>query len=186
MALEVEAKIRVDDLVGIRERLNRLGAVNEGLARDVNWVFNSADGSLARSGVLLRLRSLGDPGGIVTVKRPVDGGDFKTREEVECMVDSSEDFLKQLEMLGYVLDWIYERRRQTWLWRDCVLALDEMPELGCFVEIEGDAEKIREVCAELGLDPQAHIDDNYLTLWKKHLEVRGEKKRNMLFDSADS
>lgn len=185
MATETEAKIRVDDLVAVAGRLFELGAVREDECLERNWVFDDADGSLEKRGLLLRVRSLGGEGGIFTVKRPMEGGRFKTREEVESMVDSTGDFLRQLAMLGYSVSWIYEKRRQTWRWKDCVLSLDECPEIGCFVEIEGGTDGIVEACADVGLDPGDHIEDNYLSLWRKHLAARGEGKRDMLFKRPD-
>ena len=184
MAMEIEAKIKVDDLVGIRQQLKALGATNEGEVEETNWVLDDQEGSLYARGLLLRVRNLGDAGGILTIKRPAPGAAFKVREEVESMVDSTRDLLKQLSMLGYRVEWIYQKRRQTWLWRDCALALDQCPEMGSFVEIEGDPENIRMVCTELGLDPEDHINDNYLTLWMRYLEERGESRRDMVFEDS--
>lgn len=181
MAREIEAKIRVPDLTAIHARLLGLGASDEGVVFERNWIFDDANNSLAGRGVLLRVRSHGGAGGILTVKHRVDGGAFKTREEVESMFDSTDDLLRQLEMLGYHIGWIYEKRRRTMLWRDCVFALDECPEIGSFVEIEGNEDSIRDACGKVGLDPESHIDDNYLGLWRKHLEANGEQPRHMTF-----
>ena len=181
MAREIEAKIKVDNFERLRARLDHLGAANEGDCLERNWVLDDAEGNLRKSDTLLRVRNNGGVDGILTVKRRISGGEFKTREEVESMVDSTDDLLQQLEMIGYKATWIYEKIRQTWLWRDCVVTLDELPELGCYVEIEGTPEKIRGVASELGLDADQHIDDNYLGLWIKHLESRGEDHRNMIF-----
>ena len=82
MAKEIEAKIKVDGLVDIRRRLNALGAENEGDANERNWVLDDPAGELSKSGTLLRVRNFGEPGCVLTVKRPVAGGEFKTREEV--------------------------------------------------------------------------------------------------------
>lgn len=182
MARECEAKLRVDSLDAIRNRLTALGAANEGDCLEKNWVLDDSSGRLAKQGKLLRVRSLGDAGGILTVKTPLPGGEFKNREEIETMVDSTEDLLRQLQTVGFHVAWIYEKKRQTWLWSDCVLALDECPEMGTFVEIEGTPDRIKSVAAELGLDPELHIEDNYLTLWKKHIEETGQRPRHMLFD----
>lgn len=181
MAREIEAKLKVDNLDIIRRRLDELGAANEGECLERNWVLDTPEQSLRKTGRLLRVRTMGGPSAVLTVKHSVEGGEFKTREEVESMVDSADDLLRQLEMIGFGTTWIYEKRRQTWLWRDCVLALDELPEIGYFVEIEGAPEKIYAVANELGLDAGQHIDDNYLGLWMKHLRARGEAPRNMIF-----
>jgi adenylate cyclase class 2 len=184
MATETEAKIRVNDLVSLAGRLLELGAVRAAECLERNWVFDDAEGSLEKRGLLLRMRSTGGAGGVFTVKRPLAGGRFKTREEVESTVDSTDDFLRQLEMLGYAVSWIYEKRRQTWRWKECVLSLDECPEIGSFIEIEGGPDRIVEVCGDIGLDPKDHLEDNYLSLWRKHLAMRGEKKRDMVFGSG--
>ncbi len=184
MALECEAKLKVPDLECIRAKLDKLGATNEGGCLERNWVLDDAEGSLRRSGKLLRVRSLGGDEAVLTVKLPVAGGAFKSREEIETMVDSSGDLLRQLGVLGFKAIWIYEKFRQTWLWRDCVLALDECPEMGYFVEIEGAPERIRAVAGELGLDPAAHIPDTYLGLWTKHLAVLGQPLRDMVFSGG--
>ena len=56
--------------------------------------------------------------------------------------------------------------------------------LGYFVEVEGEPGDIRTACADLGLDPGAHIGDNYLSLWIKYLKERGEPWRDMVFSHA--
>ncbi len=181
MALECEAKLKVSDLERIRIRLDKLGAANEGECLERNWVLDDAGGDLRRRGVLLRVRNVGGEDGILTVKLPITGGEFKSREEIETMADSTADLLRQLEVLGFRPVWRYEKYRQTWLWRDCVLALDECPEMGYFVEIEGAPDHIRDVAADLGLDAGQHIQDNYLGLWQKHLEAKGQPLRDMVF-----
>lgn len=184
MTREIEAKIRVPDLQPLRQRLAALGADDLGMHREKNWVLDDQAGSLRQREMLLRVRSVGGPGGVLTVKRPVEDGEFKTREEVECGVDSAATLLAQLQFLGYAVNWIYEKNRHEWRWRDCAVALDECPEIGCFIEIEGEPANIRAVCADLRLDPAAHLGDNYLKLWMKHLETLGDPKRDMLFDSG--
>lgn len=182
MGRETEAKIQVDDLGALHGKLLSLGAADEGEAFERNWVFDDAAGALERRGVLLRLRTHDEgANGILTVKRAVESGAFKTREEVESMVDSAGDLLRQFEILGYRVAWIYEKRRRTMLWRGCVFALDECPEIGGFIEIEGDEKGIRDACAALGLDPGGHIQDSYLGLWRKHLAARREAPRHMTF-----
>ncbi|MCD8138407.1 MAG: class IV adenylate cyclase [Planctomycetaceae bacterium] len=181
MGMEIEAKLRVADLRPIAEKLRRLGARDEGTVLERNWVLDSDDNRLKGWDVLLRIRTSGGDEAVLTVKRRGDGGEFKTREEVESRVDSAEVLLRQFEMTGFRTVWIYEKKRSTWTWRDCEVVLDELPELGSFVEIEGEPEAIRRVAADIGLNPDDHIDDNYLGLWQKHLAARGESERHMVF-----
>jgi adenylate cyclase class 2 len=182
--LEIEAKFRVPNLASLRRRLLDLGASRLGRVRERNWVLDDAAGGLRRKQRLLRLRSHGGKGGVLTVKGPAAGGEFKTREELETPLASLAGFLRQMEMLGFRPAWIYEKRRETWNWRGCAVELDECPEMGFFVEIEGKPGAIRRAAADLGIDPAAHIEDNYFSLWRKHLASRGEPWRDMLFPGS--
>ncbi len=174
MSIEHEAKIKVPDLSPLRERLAALGARHEGDEFEKNWVFDLPGEVLHHSGRLLRVRNIGGDSCIITVKGPERKAAFKSREEVECNADSTQAVIRQLEILGYEKIWLYEKKRGNWRWRDCAVALDECPELGRFVEIEGTAEGIRAVCVDLGIDPGGHLQDSYFGLWRKYLAGRGE------------
>lgn len=184
MHLECEAKIKVEDLGAIRARLEELGALDEGECLERNWVLDDARESLRRRDVLLRVRNVGGETAVLTVKTPAGKGAFKTRREIENRADSTDHLLLQLEALGFHVTWIYEKRRHSWQWFDCAIALDECPELGCFVEIEGTPKRIRRAARDLGLDPDDHIDDNYRGLWIKYLKDLGHAPRDMVFSRA--
>lgn len=94
--------------------------------------------------------------------------------------------LAQFRAMGYDVVWIYEKYRQTWQWRDCVLMLDQCPEIGLFIEIEGTPKMIRKAAGKLGLDPDSHINDSYRKLWKKHLAFLGQVTRHMLFQKDEA
>ena len=190
MTAEIECKIPVEDLEGIERGLAALGAASlGGYAREHNEVFDTPDGALAAAEILLRLRTCaGRPGGRVTVKRLLRGavpGAFKAREEIETFVDDPEAARRQFRALGFTAARVYEKDRAEWDWRGARLALDRCPELGCFVEVEAGEDAIRAVLADLGIDPGRHIPDNYLTLWRRHLERAGENAwRDMVFQSG--
>lgn len=189
MPTECEAKLRVEKLETVRERLRRIGAVCRGDVFERNWVLDRPDGSLLREGTLLRVRNTGGAGGVLTVKRKSVSGAFKTREEVESLVDSTDTLLRQLEMTGFAVAGRYEKFRETWLWGGCTIALDDCPEMGCFVEIEGTPDSIRAAAADMGVDPDTHLDGSYLELWRVYLHERGENcttPRDMLFCKDDA
>ena len=73
-------------------------------------------------------------------------------EELETQVADAQSLAAILEGLGLQPVIAYEKRRETWLLADCKVELDELPQLGWFVEIEGELEsQIRWACNELGL-----------------------------------
>ncbi|MDR1520528.1 MAG: class IV adenylate cyclase [Planctomycetota bacterium] len=185
MPLEIETKFKIADPAAIRRRLLALGAERIGGGLERNWVLDDAGGGLRRRRHLLRVRDGGAGGGLLTVKGPEMGGEFKTREEVNSRIGSIPDFLRQMEMLGFKPAWIYEKRRESWRWRGCAVELDECPEIGCFVEIEGGPDLIKAVAADLGLDPDSRLNDNYFDIWLRHLAASRQPGRDMVFP-ADS
>jgi adenylate cyclase class 2 len=79
---------------------------------------------------------------------------------------------KMLIALGYNRVLVVEKKRKTWRYRDCVVALDELPSLGVFVEIEGpDDEIIGKAQEDLGLAALPHIPESYAGLMDKKLRA---------------
>jgi len=183
MSLELECKLSIPSREEIAARLLHLGAVNGGDTLERNWVFDTADGRLRAAGILLRIRST-DNGAppLLTVKKPAQAAEFKARDEVEIAISSAADGCAALEALGFSPWWYYEKRRQTWTYGDCRIALDLLPELGCFIEVEADTgDLIRELLQRLGMDARRHIADTYLGLFMRRLAERGEALREMRF-----
>ena len=95
--------------------------------------------------------------GLLTFKGPAsfDGG-VKARLELESGVDAPETVLALLDALGYRPRFRYEKRRTPWRFADParpLVVVDETP-LGLFAEIEGEADAVRALAAELGV-PEA-------------------------------
>jgi adenylate cyclase class 2 len=162
---ETEVKLRVADVSAVREALARAGAV---LARDRhfedNVLFDDREGSLRSGGTVLRLRTT-PTGGVLTFKGPREDRDgLKSREERESAVDDPEALRMILRRLGYRPVFRYQKYRETWRHRGQEVEVDETP-IGAFVEIEGDAEGIHEVAAELGFGREDYVLDSYVALF---------------------
>ena len=164
---EIEIKLPVADLGAVRERLR---------ARDAraitdphfesNDLYDQADGSIAKSGRVLRLRRT-ENGATLTFKGPArfeDGA--KTREERETAVSDPNEMEKILVALGYQRRFRYEKRREEWSPDECVVALDETP-IGAFAEIEGDPAAIRRALQHLVLDPADSLPYSYAELYAR-------------------
>jgi predicted adenylyl cyclase CyaB len=73
-----------------------------------------------------------------------------------------------LSELGYEEMLVVEKKRRLWRLDRCEVALDDLPLLGCFVEIEGPDEKeIADVQERLGLLDLPHIAKSYAHLIKE-------------------
>ncbi|MBN1257146.1 MAG: class IV adenylate cyclase [Planctomycetes bacterium] len=182
MAFELECKIRIPDRDLIAAALNQLGAEDLGELHEKNWLFDTPDGKLKASEQLLRLRRTNKE--IITFKGPALASAFKNREEIEMKIGSIADFTIILKHLGFAQVWFYEKLRHSFTYRDCKVVLDKLPELGNFIEVEGDSEEeIKAVLADLGLDHNQHLEGTYHSLFRKHCRERGEELRDLRFNT---
>jgi adenylate cyclase class 2 len=162
---ETEIKLRLASVEAARDSLRRIGAR---LARERhfedNVLFDDAAGSLRTSGTVLRLRRT--PGeAVLTFKGPREfAGGVKSREERETTVGDADELLAILRRLGYEPQFRYQKHRETWTHRGQEIEVDETP-IGPFLEIEGDAEGIHAVAAELGFSRSDYVTDSYVGLF---------------------
>ncbi len=180
MYTEIEAKLKVDSLAEIEDRLRQLGAefIAEQLQSDIH--FDDAKSSLVRSDKALRLRRQEIDGNvkyILTYKGAKEKSDYKKRREVEIEVNDADSMQVLLESLGYKRVLSVEKRRMLWRFGGCEIALDELPLLGTFIEIEGlDDKTITAVQESLGLSSCRHIAKSYASMTRARLEVSGDKQ----------
>jgi adenylate cyclase class 2 len=162
---ETEVKIRIASAEAARELLRRAGAelVRERHFED-NALFDDRAGSLRTSGTVLRLRRT-PRGGVLTFKGPREIEDgVKSREERETSVDDPDEVLAILRKLGYRPLFRYQKYRETWTHRGQEIEVDETP-IGAFLEIEGDAEGIHAVAADLGFSATDFVTESYVGLF---------------------
>jgi|CXWL01.1.fsa_nt_gi adenylate cyclase class 2 len=177
MPLEIEIKARVDSHEPVRRQLQAAGAEYIGRVIEVNRFFDNADCSLRRQGRGLRLRSCDTgtankaaeggcpPSATLTYKGPLRESPLKTREEVELDVSDVDAMARLLQSLGYQERVLFEKRRESWRFGGCHVELDELPRIGCFVEIEGpDEAAILRVMSRLNLSTDQSIRKAYVEL----------------------
>jgi adenylate cyclase class 2 len=181
MCTEIEAKLKVDSLQEIEAALKNLGAefVAEQFQTDIH--FDNADSTLSKSDQALRLRRQEINGKVkffLTYKGAREKSNFKKRREIEIEVSNGDSMQVLLESIGYKKTLSVEKKRLLWRFGGCEIALDELPQLGTFVEIEGPDDKtITEVQQKLGLSDYQHIPKSYAGLIKAGLEGRGAKQK---------
>jgi adenylate cyclase class IV len=75
---------------------------------------------------------------------------------------------------------VFEKKRRIWRLGQCEVALDELPLLGNFLEIEGpDDKKIANVQKKLELTNLPHISESYATLMEEKLHQLGKSEREV-------
>lgn len=188
MPVEIEAKLKVNDFEQVRERLKSAGATHVGNVIETNFFFDTDDRSLLAADQGLRLRHKRSSSGdepekfIITFKGPRQQGKFKSRDELEVGVLNGKDAVALLDRLGYHEVLRFEKRRETWKLEGCLVELDELPHLGCYVEIEGPKEetiqKIREL---LHLSARPLVSASYAALLMTYLQEQGKSSRVVAF-----
>ena len=187
MPTEIEAKLQVEDHEPVRARLRECGARHVRDALEVNTFFDTPDRSLLSRDMGLRLRRTRDVANdreeyIVTSKGPAAPGALKHRDELEFTVSDADAATRLFERLGYRADISFEKRRQSWELEGCRVELDELPQLGKFVEIEGpDEGVIQRVRDKLGLTQHPLVQKSYIAMVAALLKQRGSTSRALRF-----
>jgi len=164
MCTEIEAKLKVDSLGEIERKLPELGAEFMAEQLQTDYHFDDANTTLTKSDRCLRLRKqmVGKNESLfLTYKGAKEKSNLKRRQDADSV-------RKLLSALGYEQVLAIEKKRRLWQLGDCEVALDQLPLLGDFVEIEGpDEEKIATVQKILGLTDLPHIIESYASLVAK-------------------
>jgi adenylate cyclase, class 2 len=147
MHWEVEQKFRVSDLREVRAALTDLGVNWHESIHQADHYFNHPARDFGRTDEALRIRQVGEQN-FITYKGPKIDAATKTRRELELPLASganaSRRFSELLEALGFVPVATVTKTRQpgslSWSGHDVEVALDEVQDLGSFVELELSAD----------------------------------------------
>ena len=167
MPYEVEQKYRVGDLATVEAKLVTLGGRPGAPVKQRDTYFGHPVRDFARTDEALRIRRVGSTSS-VTYKGPKLDTATKTRRELEFPLvpgrDGAERFAELLEALGFSPRAEVRKTRTpvqiAWQGWSVEAALDQVDELGSFVELElsvdqvqlaAAAEAIGSLAAALGL-----------------------------------
>jgi adenylate cyclase class 2 len=184
--LEIELKLKIDSLQPVAEKLKQLGAEFEGDFIQTDAYYDDSEDSLVNSDRCLRIRKHKNHLGQaieLTYKGARENHRFKSRREIGLKVEKAEELAHLLGELGYKEKLAFEKKRSLWNFAGCKVALDELPLLGKFVEIEGpDDMLIEEAQKLLGLDNIQHTPLSYAHLMENAIKKAGTKNRKISFD----
>lgn len=181
-ALEVEVKIRFEKPEAARRAiLAATGVEKRSRYFEENRIFDTPGRDLAARGALLRIRCTSDGEGLLTFKEKVESEvRAKVRKEWEVRIDSPETLATVLTRAGFVTTYTYQKYRTVFRIGEAVVDLDETP-MGCFVEIEGSPDSIREAAARLGARQSDFLVEDYRTIYHAWLAERGLPPADMVF-----
>jgi len=163
--VESEIKLRVSGPEAARSAVAGLGArLVRARHFEDNLLLDDERGRLRTGGRVLRLRRTPD-GARLTYKGPrLDSGEVKAREEIEVSVGEPDRLQSLLAALGLRPVFRYQKYRETHVWKDVEIVVDETP-VGTFLEIEGPVEGIHAAAAALGYRRADYVTDSYAGLF---------------------
>jgi predicted adenylyl cyclase CyaB len=191
MPHETEMKFKVDRLSSVARRLAALGARRLYTVLQEDCYFDSPRRRLLRSGCGLRLRTQRllrtgcgrlDVRPELTYKGPARRGcRAKLRPEYQTHIDDASAVATVLEACGLRPMLHLQKRRASYRLNRCTVELDELPVLGCFVEIEGPGEaSIERACRALHLAGPP-IRSHYVRLLQARCGRAGRQCREVTF-----
>ncbi|WAC04129.1 MAG: class IV adenylate cyclase [Methanoregula sp.] len=169
--LEIELKVRVDELGPVRERLHQLNAEPCGRVHEHDIYYNAPHRNFAITDEALRVRYSGGKAVMTYKGAKIKDLGLKAREELNTAVESGEVIGEILARLGFTGTAEVDKWRENYRYGNASISLDEVEHLGTFVEIEVIAdtgtraatERIDKIKRELGITGEA-ILASYLEL----------------------
>jgi predicted adenylyl cyclase CyaB len=173
--IETEAKFQISEPAALLRKLEAVGYIEQWHRFQRDEYYDVKDRTLGELDYVIRLRV--EDG---TVMWAFKGPRFRTdtleysRLEFELPVPEDEA-RRELDRRGLSITWVFEKRR-TEFKRDLTgvgVFLDEVPELGFFLDIEGPLAEVRAAADELreSLGPQQ--TQNYMELFVAHKSALG-------------
>lgn len=180
--LEIEVKFHIPNLSALKKNIIKRGAMSCGKSFETNLRFEDSRESFKKKQCLLRLRK--DTKTRLTFKSAPTQNDsqFKIRREMEVVVNDFDGMKEILTAVGFRIQQIYEKWRETFRWKDTILCIDTMP-FGNFLEIEGSKDGILEAAAMLNLDWENRILTNYLHMFSIIKQNLGLSFNDLTFDN---
>jgi adenylate cyclase class 2 len=169
--LEVELKVKVPLLEPVRKQLLTKGAEFKGRIHEHDIYYNAPHRDFGVTDEAVRVRYTNEHAVVTYKGAKIKKFGLKAREELNTAVESGEVFETMLDRLGFTKTTEVNKWRENYWFSDAAISLDEVDELGPFVEIEIIAEdenspaeaRIEKIAKEIGVSGEP-ILASYLEL----------------------
>ncbi len=171
--IEIEIKARIEDPKDMERSIIASRAAPVGIENQTDTYFNSQYRDFGKTDESLRIRAE-DGKSFLTYKGPKMDSVSKTRKEFQIEIIDAENTKNILTSLGFSPMATVTKKRKNYRLGDFLIALDEVQNLGNFIEIEISAEDSRKYeekvesifkfIEKLGLNRNSTIRKSYLEL----------------------
>ncbi|MCX9080940.1 MAG: class IV adenylate cyclase [Candidatus Methanoperedens sp.] len=178
--IEIEVKAFVEDPKKMERSIIELGATPIGIESQADTYYNAPYRDFGKTDEALRIR-VQDGESMLTYKGPKMDFISKTRKEVQTKILDTESMGNILSSLGFFPVATVSKKRKNFRIGDFTISLDEVRNLGNFIEVEitvkdprNHTEKVESIfkfIAKLGITRES-------TIRKSYLEMILEKNRN--------
>lgn len=172
--IEVEVKAHVDDLKNIERSIIALGAAPIGIENQADTYYNSKYRDFGETDEALRIRAM-DGEYILTYKGPKMDKRSKTRREFEVAINDANNMGEILASLGFYPVASIIKKRKNYRLGEFLIALDDVRNIGNFIEVEITAKNSRNYeekldtifrfIEKLGISRDATIRESYLEMF---------------------
>ncbi len=142
VVIEVEVKAQIDDLSEVREKIKTLGGELQSIKRQVDVYLQHPCRNFKLTDEALRLRKSNGKA-YLTYKGPKLSPRSKSRLEVEVEVSDLKKTLEILVKVGFKPIGEVKKIREVWKLKEAIINLDEVENLGIFIEIEIKSKDMR-------------------------------------------
>jgi adenylate cyclase class 2 len=171
--IEIEVKARVDDARKMERAIIAMGATPIGIQDQADTYYNAPHRNFEMTDEALRIR-VEDGDAFLTYKGPKMDTVSKTRQEFQTVIKDTETMGKILSSLGFSPVATVIKKRKNYRLGDFFIALDEVRNLGNFIEVEitvKDSKKYEEkvetifkFIGKLGISRDSTIRKSYLEM----------------------
>ncbi|MDH7509020.1 MAG: class IV adenylate cyclase [Methanomassiliicoccales archaeon] len=174
--LEIEVKSPCSDIGRVKSHLESIGASRVGTSRQVDIYFTHPLRRFAVTDEALRIRKEGDRCTLV-YKGPKIDSETKTREEIEVEVSDCDLISSILKKLGFDIAGKVTKERTVYRTGALIVCLDEVEDLGSFVEIEYAGEDFEKGKGEiLSLMKELRLSHNERRSYLELLLIKRSRK----------
>jgi len=171
--IEIEVKASVEDPKQLERSLIEFGATPIGIETQADTYYNAPYRDFGKTDEALRIR-VEDGRSILTYKGPKMDKVSKTRKEVETEIKDIDGMGNILSSLGFFPVATVTKKRKNFRVGDFYISLDEVRDLGHFIEVEIDVkdsrnfqEKVESIfrfMGKLGITRELSIRKSYLEM----------------------
>ena len=171
---EIEIKLRIPSGEDAKKLIEKLGKISDNAPEyfeQTDIYYDAQNGDLMKKDFVIRMRIVNGKG-YVAMKSPriFINDAVQKRIELEFEVKDIEAIKQKIKNQGLLETTVMEKRRTEFTLDNAVIAIDEVPFIGWFLEIESDGEEsIEKIIKDLEISSFERVKLNYGELMDKKM-----------------